>query len=154
MASSGTIKFCLPSGPREEQRSNVMRGKVIQKPAQCVTSLHCAALCCCNQHTVPLPARFAYLFYFIEPFWTVVIVAGQSCLTNSSHIASWTGGFRFEPQHLLSFAKCSVVFPPEALCDCSLKLATIYSFIFPLHDSHLRYRTEDTYKILLRQSDF
>jgi len=55
-----------------------------------------------------------------------------------------TGGFCFEPQHLLSSVKCNVVLPPETSCDHTSKLATIYSFTFPLHDALLRYRAEDT----------
>jgi len=68
VACSGTVKICVLTGTAKEQRNNVNRGKVIQKAAKCVTSLHWAALCCWCQHTAP----FACVFHFIEPFWTVL----------------------------------------------------------------------------------
>jgi len=87
--------------------------------------------------------------YFIllshsEPFHSRV----SEFLNRQQSYRFLTGGFCFDPQpqHLLSLVKCSVVFPPETLCDHTLKLATIYYFTFPLHDPLLRYRAEDSTK--------
>jgi len=155
IACSGTMQMCLSTRPGKEQRSNFKRGKVIQKAAKCVTSLPCAALCCWNQQTARLACFFFILLSHSEPFYSHV---SEFLNQQQSYLASWTEGFCFDPhpqpQHLLCLVKCCVVFPPETLCDHTLKLAMIYYFIFPLHDPLLRYRAEDMYKILLRQSDF